>query len=139
MLSKYRVHDVSGWTMFIFGVLAVLMGAAGILQPEILLQLLGFEVVEQAQRSAHDYTRVFLTASSMASFNMGIYYVLAALNNLKQFYGWTVPFRMVTFTVFTLVVVSGSAPSAFIGVAAWELIGALATGAALLYERQRQQ
>ena len=85
---------------------------------------------------AGDYTLVFMIASSMASFNIGAYYVLAALNDLKQFYKWTVPFRCLTFIVFTTAVLTGLAPARFIGVGAWELTGAIATGIALWQERK---
>lgn len=129
-----KIRDAAGWTMFIFGVLALLLGLTGLFRPEILLSLLGFEVIERAQRAAGDYTIVFMIASSMASFNMGVYYVLAALNDVKSFYRWTVPFRVVTFTVFTTVVLTGIAPKPFLGVGAWELAGAIATGIALAKE-----
>jgi hypothetical protein len=72
----------------------------------------------------------------MASFNVGIYYILAALNDVKIFYRWTVPFRTLTFIVFTTVVILGIAPQRFLGVAVWELVGALATGIALYYENK---
>lgn len=135
---KLKIRDASGWTMFIFGVLALLLGLVGLIRPEILLSLLGFEVLPRAARASGDYTIVFMTASSMASFNMGIYYVLAALNDVKKFYGWTVPFRAVTFTVFTLSVLLGYAPVRFFGVGAWELTGGIATGIALYLERRNQ-
>ncbi len=134
---KGKVRDASGWTMFVFGVLAVLLGLTGLLKPEWTLSMLGFEVVDRAQRAAGDYTLVFIIAASMASFNMGIYYVLAALNDLKQFYLWTVPFRGLTFLVFTTVVLMGLAPSRFFGVGLWELLGAIATGLALYFEKRR--
>lgn len=134
-LSNLRLSNRSSWTMFIFGLLAALLGIVGLIRPELTLSLLGFEVIERAARAAGDYTLVFVTASSMASLNMGVYYMLAALNNWKPFYRWTVPFRVVTFTVFTLAVVNGLAPAGFMGVALWELIGALATGIALYTER----
>ncbi len=74
--------------------------------------------------------------SSMASLNMGVYYMLAALKNLQTFFMWTVPFRCLTFLVFTTGVVIGYAPVRFLVVPLWELAGALLTGAALLYERR---
>ncbi|MBK9926903.1 MAG: hypothetical protein IPP66_16655 [Anaerolineales bacterium] len=117
--------------MLIFGILALLLGILGLIRPEILLSLLGFTVLDRTARAAGDYTLVFMTASSMASVNMGIYYILAALNDVKQFYKWTVPFRCVTFTVFTLAVITGLAPVKFLGVGIWELVGAIATGIAL--------
>jgi hypothetical protein len=131
MTAKLNIKDASGWTMFIFGALALLLGLLGLIRPEILLSLLGFEVLSRTARAAGDYTLVFMTASSMASFNMGVYYILAALNDVKQFYKWTVPFRCVTFVVFTLTVLTGLAPARFLGVGIWELTGAIATGLAL--------
>jgi len=123
--------------MFIFGVLAFFLGLLGLINPDLTLKQLGFELIEKTQRASGDYTLVFITASSMASSNIGVYYVLAALNDLKKFYLWTVPFRMVTFTVFTIGVLTGLAPARFEIVAVWELTGAVATGAALVYEKQR--
>jgi hypothetical protein len=136
MKSKLRIRDASGWTMFIFGVLALLMGIVGLLRPEWLLSLLGFTVLDRASRVAGDYTLTFMIASSMASFNMGVYYILASLNDVKQFYRWTVPFRSLTFIVFTSVALSGQAPTRFIVVGAWEGLGALATGLALWLEKK---
>ena len=71
MITKYKIRDVSGWTMFIFGILALILGLIGLLRPEFVLTLLGFSVVDRSSRVAGDYTLVFMIASSMASFNMG--------------------------------------------------------------------
>jgi hypothetical protein len=135
--SSLKVRDASGWTIFVFGVLALLLGLVGLICPDIVLKLLGFEIIERSQRLAGDYTLTFMAASSMASFNIGVYYVLAAINDLKKFYYWTVPFRAVTFTVFTILVLTGTAPGKFFGVGAWELIGAIATGLALYFEQKK--
>ena len=137
MTSTLKIRDASGWTMFIFGVLAFLLGFLGLIRPELLLSILGFTVLDRAARAAGDYTLVFMIASSMASFNIGAYYILAALNDLKPFYKWTVPFRCVTPTVFTIAVITGLAPVRFLGVAAWDLSGAIATGLALWYENRK--
>ena len=131
-----KIRDASGWTMFIFGVMAFLLGTLGIIRPELQLSMLGFEVVDRAARASSDYTLTFMTAASMASVNIGIYYVLAALNDVKIFYRWTVPFRMLTVTVFTTIVILGIAPLKFIGVPIWELTGAIATGIALAREKK---
>ena len=131
-----KIRDASGWTIFIFGVLALLLGLIGLIRPEILLSILGFAVINRAERVAGDYTLVFMTASSMASFNMGVYYILASLNDIKKFYGWTVPFRILTFSVFTLISLTGLAPLRFIAVGAWEGLGAVATGLALYLEQR---
>ncbi len=135
--TKYGIRDASSWTMFIFGVLALLMGLVGLLRPELLLSLLGFTVLERSARAAGDYTLVFMIASSMASFNMGVYYIFASLNDFKPFYKWTVPFRCVTFIVFTTTVLIGLAPARFFVVGAWELTGAIATGLTLWLENRK--
>lgn len=135
--TKYWIRDTSGWTIFIFGVLAVLLGLVGILRPELLLSLLGFTVLDRSVRPAGDYTLVFMIASSMASFNMGVYYILAALNDMRQFYKWTAIFRYITPVVFAIAVLKGLAPVRFLGVAAWELIGAVATGLALWWDGKK--
>ena len=137
MNSTLKIRDAAGWTMFIFGALAFLLGLLGLIRPELLLSILGFAVLDRSARSAGDYSLVFMIAASMASFNIGVYYVLAALNDMKQFYRWTVPFRCVTFIVFTIAVLTNLAPARFIGVGAWELTGAIATGIALRSEKRK--
>jgi Na+-driven multidrug efflux pump len=137
MTSKYSIKDTAGWTMFIFGFMALLLGLLGLARPEALLSLLGFPVLERVARPAEDYTIVFTLASAMASFNMGVYYILAAVNDLKPFYKWTVPFRGLTFVVFTASAFNGIAPMRFIAVGVWELAGAIATGLALRSENKK--
>ena len=133
---KLRIRDASGWTMFIFGALALLLGLMALIYPTSLLSILGFQVLPRAARTSGDYTLVFLTASAVSSFNIGAYYMLAALNDMKQFYRWTVPFRLLTVTIFTAAVITGLAPLRFLGVPAWEFTGAVATGLALSTEQK---
>ncbi|GIJ78073.1 hypothetical protein SAMN05443287_11361 [Micromonospora phaseoli] len=128
-------RSVAGWTIAVFGVLALVMGAVGLLWPEALLRMIGFEIPET--RAPGDHTGVFVTASSMASFNMGVYYLLATATEWRAFYRFTVVFRLVTFTVFTLAVLADVAPGGFFGVAAWEGVGALATAAGLWWDARR--
>ncbi|MFG3700390.1 hypothetical protein ACGF5C_21090 [Micromonospora sp. NPDC047620] len=128
-------RSAAGWTIAVFGVLALLMGVAGLLWPEALLRLLGFEV--PATRAAGDHTGTFLLASSMASFNMGVYYLLATATEWRPFYRFTVVFRLVTFTVFAIAVLADIAPGRFFGVAAWEGLGAVATAAGLWWDARR--
>ena len=65
-----KIKDASGWTMFVFGVLALLSGLLGLLRLELLLSALGFSVLERTARATGDFTLVFMTASAMASFNL---------------------------------------------------------------------
>jgi hypothetical protein len=130
-MNKLYIRDSAGWTMLVFGLLALFLGVFGLIDPEGLLSFLGFAVAERAGRAAGDYTLAFTLAAFMASLNVGAYYVLAALNDLKKFYLWTVPFRLLTCTAFTLAVSNGLAPRPFLGIGLWEGLGALTTGAAL--------
>ncbi|MGW4173496.1 hypothetical protein ACWEGX_42120 [Streptomyces chartreusis] len=123
--------------MAVFGVLAAGLGVVGLVAPDVLLELMGFTPVPDSRRAEGDHTTVLLTASSMAALNMGVYYVLAALSDWKAFFRWTVPFRLLTFAVFTLAVIGGRAPSGFLGVGLWEGIGAIVTCTALRYEQRR--
>lgn len=134
---QFLPRSPSGWTMAVFGCLAAAMGVVGLVAPDALLTLTGFAPTTEAGRAEGDHTPAFVTASSMAALNMGVYYVLASLSDWKAFFRWTVPFRLLTCTVFTLAVISGRAPSGFLGVGLWEGLGAVTTGAALRYERQR--
>lgn len=120
--------------MAVFGILATALGLVGLVSPDVQLGLLGLGAAHR--RAASDFTHAFMTASSMAAVNMGVYYVLAALADWRAFFRWTVPFRLLTCTVFTLAVIGGRAPGAFVGVGLWEGAGAFATGMALLYERR---
>ncbi|MEU9509431.1 hypothetical protein AB0D32_24490 [Micromonospora sp. NPDC048170] len=128
-------RSAAGWTIAVFGVLALLMGAVGLVWPEVLLRLLGFEVPET--RAAGDHTGTFLTASSMASFNMGVYYLLATATEWRPFFRFTVVFRLVTFTVFSIAVLADIAPGRFFGVAVWEGLGAVATAVGLWWDDRR--
>jgi hypothetical protein len=121
----------SGWTITVFGALALFTGLLGLVAPDVLAGGLGFDTPVAGPAA------VFLAASSMASFNIGAYYVLAAHRDWRPFYSATVIFRCVTVTVFTVLVVAGPAPVGFLAIAAWEASGALATGLALAFERRR--
>ncbi|MFI9593514.1 hypothetical protein [Nonomuraea sp. NPDC052265] len=125
-------RSTAGWTIGVFGLLAFALGLVGLLSPNSLLVLLGFEVLDA--RPSGDYTLVYMAASSMAAVNMGVYYVFAASADYTPFFRWTVPFRLVTFAVFTTLVLTGAAPGKFFGVGLWEGVGALVTGFALWRE-----
>lgn len=129
-------RSAAGWTVAVFGGMALLSGVIGLLWPAVLLGLLGLTV--PPTRAPGDHTGTFLVASSMAAFNMGVYYLLAAVSEWWAFFRFTVVFRLVTFLVFTLVVVADVAPVGFLGVAAWEGVGAVATAVGLRLDARRR-
>ena len=128
-------RTAAGWSIAIFGAMAALFGAAGLTVPDAVLAGLGFQIPEV--RAPGDHTRVFLAASSMASLNMGVYYLVAAATEWRPFFRFTVAFRLLTLIVFSALVILDVAPARFLGVAAWEGAGALATGLALARDARR--
>ncbi|MGW7468969.1 hypothetical protein ACWGJT_30955 [Streptomyces xantholiticus] len=105
-------RSLSGWTMAVFGVLAALLGLLGLIAPDALLTAMGFEPIPDSRRTGGDHTLVFLTASSMAALNMGVYYILASPADWQPFFRWTAPFQLLTCAVFTLAVITGRASRA---------------------------
>jgi hypothetical protein len=134
-MRERSIEGAASWTVASFGAMALVSGAVGIVWPEATLALLGCET--KPARPDGDHTLSFAIASSMAALNMGAYYLLAARANWRAFYRWTVPFRCVTVWVFTIAVLLERAPIGFLGVAAWELVGAIATAVALRWDRRR--
>ncbi|CAF1591747.1 unnamed protein product [Rotaria sp. Silwood1] len=128
------IRTISDLTIFIFGLMAIIVGLLGLMSPETILSQMNFIVLDRSTRQNGDYTIAFLLCSSMASLNMGIYYLLAAWNQWTKFYQFTVVFRLLTVTMFSLAIKNGHAPEGFIGVVIWELLGALITGTALWYD-----
>lgn len=120
-------------TMFVFGVLIVASGLAGLLSPNLLLSLLGLPMPA---------SKLFVLACSQASVAMGLYYILSAVQRNREFLRWSIPVRAFNFCVFTGMVIFQVAPPRWLMVAGLELFGALATGwvlaskrSALLFDR----
>jgi hypothetical protein len=74
------IRTISDLTVFTFGLMTMLIGLIGLIQPETILKLMNFIVLDRSKRADGDHTITFLISSSVASFNMGIYYLLAAWN-----------------------------------------------------------
>lgn len=119
--------DMAALSMLIFGVMIVGMGMTGLMTPQFLLAILG---LSETGMSSHT-TELFVMASSQASLAMGLYYILAAVNETRIFFQWSVPLRIINFMVFTSMVAAGVAPHQWLMVAGLELAGALGTGIAL--------
>ena len=114
--------------MMVFGILIVGMGMTGLMAPQFLLTFLGFSEIGMSSHA----TRLFVMASSQASLAMGLYYILAAVNDTRNFFQWSVALRVLNFIVFTIMVLIGIAPLTWLMVAGLELSGAFATGIALV-------
>lgn len=120
----------AGYSIAVFGALALLLGVASLIEPEIMLRSAG---------APTSHPVLFVRISAMAATNMGVYYLLAAAAETRSFFVWTVPFRVLTASVFTSMVVAGVAPTGMLGVAAWEFAGAVATAVALRSDHNRIQ
>lgn len=120
--------DIAALTMLVFGMVIVGSGLTGLLAPQLLLTVLGITDSGSA-------TRLFLMASSQASLAMGLYYILASVNETRTFFQWSVPLRIINFMVFAAMIPLGIAPMQWLLVAGLELAGALATAIALASKR----
>ena len=116
--------DVAALTMLVFGMVIVGSGLTGLLVPHVLQTMLGISETGQA-------TQLFIMASSQASLAMGLYYILASVNETRIFFQWSVPLRIINFMVFAAMISLGVAPTQWWLVAGLELAGALATAIAL--------
>jgi len=117
---------IAALTMMVFGVLIAGTGMIGLMAPQFLLNVLGC-----SDPAMSSNTQIFVMASSQASLAMGLYYILAAVNETRIFFQWSVPLRIMNFMVFTSMVPIGVAPTKWLMVAGLELVGALVTGIAL--------
>lgn len=131
IFTRWVPRSAAGWTITVFGAMAALFGVVGLLSPATVQASVGFGTVGPDGRT-------FMAASPMASLNMGVYYLVAAATEWRPFFRFTVPFRLLTFTVFTGLVVTDVAPGGFAGVAAWEAAGAIATGLGLWRDARRR-
>ena len=120
--------DVAALTMLVFGMVIVGSGLTGLLAPQFLLNVLGIS------ESGHS-TQLFVMATSQASLAMGLYYILASINETRIFFQWSVPLRVINFMVFAAMIPLGVAPTQWWLVAGLELAGALATAIALASKR----
>lgn len=120
--------DVAALTMLVFGTVIVGSGLTGFLAPHVLLTVLGISETGHA-------TQLFIMATSQASLAMGLYYILASVNETRSFFQWSVPLRIINFIVFAAMIPLGMAPTQWLMVAGLELVGALATAIALASKR----
>ena len=116
--------DVAALTMLVFGMVIVGSWLTGLLAPQFLLNVLGIS------ESGHS-TQLFVMATSQASLAMGLYYILASVNETRIFFQWSVPLRVINFMVFAAIIPLGIAPMQWLLVAGLELAGASATAIAL--------
>ena len=119
--------DVAALTMLVFGMVIVGSGLTGLLAPQLLLTVLGITDSGSA-------TQLFLMSTSQASLAMGLYYILASVNETRIFFQWSVPLRIINFLVFAVMIPLGIAPTQWLLVAGLELVGASATAIALAFK-----
>ncbi|KAK3324905.1 hypothetical protein B0H66DRAFT_547008 [Apodospora peruviana] len=115
--SDIRGSTTSAYTILIFGASCLAAGVSSLLNPESVLEPLGLD------QSAIPAMR----GNALAAIAMGIYYSLAAYQSNRLFFIATVPMRLLTTSVFW--------SQGWNATALWEGSCALATAAALLWER----
>ncbi|KAI1817970.1 hypothetical protein GGS20DRAFT_530403 [Poronia punctata] len=106
-------------TIYIFGITALLAGAASLVDPASASSQLGFPLA----------CTPVARGNALAAIAMGLYYNLAAYQENATFFALTVPMRLLTTTVFFT--------QGWTTPAVWEGAGAVLTGMALLAAMNR--
>jgi hypothetical protein len=123
-MSTHR--SAARWIIGALGALAIGMGAFGAFNPEGQAHLMGFSSI--VARTSGDHTIELLVITSLAAINTGILYVVGAVMKWSGFDVWAMIARLIMGSGLLALALSGMAPQAFIGAAAWEWIGAVLIG-----------
>ncbi|MFC8827375.1 hypothetical protein ACFT9I_18760 [Streptomyces sp. NPDC057137] len=127
-------RTATDWTIAVSGVLALTMGAAGLIRPDKQLEMMGDNPDE---RGPGDHTPAVLATSSIAAVNMGWLYLRGVKKDWPGFPAFTVGARSLMAAGMVGLMATGRAPKSFKAAALWEGLGAAATGAAIIWDRRR--
>ncbi|APR81104.1 Hypothetical protein A7982_06451 [Minicystis rosea] len=97
--------------------------------------MMGFPAV--AERSPDDHTVTLLVITSLATINTALLYLVGVAKRWPGFSVWAVAARTLMGAGLATLALSGKGPSAFMGAAAWEWIGAALVGTASLWDRRK--
>ena len=120
------------WTVAASGAVALAMGVAGLLAPNRQVSLMGFDGTESAKTATP-----LLTVSSLAAVNTGLLYLLGSTRGWAGFPAFTVRARLLMGGGLFALAAAGRSPKAFNAGAAWEVVGAGITAAAISWDRHR--
>eukprot|EP00698_Gefionella_okellyi_P000201 TRINITY_DN10175_c0_g2_i1.p1 TRINITY_DN10175_c0_g2~~TRINITY_DN10175_c0_g2_i1.p1 ORF type:complete len:150 (+),score=19.34 TRINITY_DN10175_c0_g2_i1:61-510(+) len=134
-LDRKNLSSQAAISMFVFGLTALVNGVLGILFEDTYARTFNLGIINNVLDSP------LLRAANVAAFNMGWYYVLCALAGNKFFFAITVPFRCVTFALFSITAwqQGGATGRTMLMTAVIELAGALWTAWGLLYDRRHSK
>jgi hypothetical protein len=104
-------------TVFVYSLYLFTMGAGLLVLPNVLLPLFGFEKT----------TEVWVRLLGLFTFVVGIYYLLSALHEQKEFFKATVIGRLVFFSVIVVMVLGFGQPAMLLAIGSVDLVGALWT------------
>jgi hypothetical protein len=115
----------SALSVIVFGVYLVGMGAGFIFAPNLLLGTLGMPATQEV------WSRVV----GVLALILAYYYINAARNDLRLFFGWSVHTRIGAFAAFVALVVTGYAGPMLAVLGGVDLLSALWTAFALRGEK----
>lgn len=127
-------RSIARWVVAALGAFALVMGVFGLIRPDEQARMMGFAPV--VARSPGDYTSTLLAITSLATINTAALYLVGAGREWRGFFRWAVAARSFMGLGLVVLAMSGRAPSAFIGAAIWEWVGAAAIGAASWWDRR---
>jgi hypothetical protein len=106
-----------GKSVFVFGLYMLLLGAALVLAPNLLLPLFGFDLTDE----------VWIRVMGQLALYLGVYYVWAGYTERREFMALTVAIRLSVPVFFAAFVAAGLVSSVLLLLALPDLCGALWT------------
>ncbi|CAG9243786.1 hypothetical protein [Paraburkholderia caribensis] len=128
-------RPVTRWVTGGLGVLAVVMGTFGAINPAAQAGMMG--LLATGGQSLGGHTAELLVITSLAAVNTGTLYLVGAVKQWSGFVAWAMTARFIMGAGLLALVLSAQAPHAFIGAAAWEWLGAMIIGLSCRWDRGR--
>lgn len=126
-------RPIAGWVIGALGLLAVVMGIFGVVDPSAQARMMGLSSFDSTPTDAH--TAALLAIVSLSAINTGTVYLVAAVKQWAGFAVWAVIARSIMACGLLALTLCGHAPHAFVGAAAWEWLGAVMIGVSNRWDR----
>lgn len=121
-MTTNHKHTPSDYLVILLGILGLLLGLKGLLNPASQYHMMGIDPTSLAPDSP---IPGLFGSGSLSAIYVGILYVFGVLNRWTRFKAYLIFARMVMCIGFFWLVTVGRAPHAFIPAAIWEGTGAI--------------
>lgn len=120
-IGKDKIMSKSAVSLFVFGIYLLVMGLVFVLVPNLMLGIFGIPPT----------TEQWIRVMGLLLAYFGVYYILAAKAELRQFFQWSVYVRGSVIFVFALFVLTGIGQPTLLLFGVFDLLGAIWTAITL--------